>query len=72
MQSRKARASDDQIEAEVLATLDDPFAWEELPFVPASSSPRPAWMLKRKRPAGTFHVLSALRRAMNWLWKRRD
>jgi hypothetical protein len=62
MKSRKKKASDDQIEAEVLATLDDPSAWEALPFIPASSSPRPAWMLRNKhlQLAAKFHVLSVL------------
>jgi hypothetical protein len=62
MKSRKRKASDDQIEAEVLATLDDPSAWEVLPLVPASSSPRPAWMLRNKhlQLAAEFHVLSVL------------
>ncbi|MEA2163950.1 MAG: hypothetical protein QOK37_2077 [Thermoanaerobaculia bacterium] len=62
MKSRKARLSDDQIEAEVLASLDDPSAWEALPFVPASNSPRPAWMLRNKhlQLAAKFHVLSVL------------
>ncbi len=62
MKPRKARASDEQIEAEVLAKRDDPTAWEALPFVPASSSPRPAWMLRKKhlQLAAEFHVLSVL------------
>lgn len=61
---KKARPDDDQIEAEVLAKRTDPGAWEVLPFVPASSSPRPAWMLRRKHLelAAKFHVLSALHR----------
>jgi hypothetical protein len=61
---KKARPTDDQIEADVLAKRSDPAAWEILPFVAASSSPRPAWMLRRKHLelAGKFHVLSALHR----------
>jgi hypothetical protein len=61
---KKARPTDDQVEAEVLAKRGDPAAWEILPFVPASSSPRPSWMLRRKHLelAGKFHVLSALHR----------
>jgi hypothetical protein len=65
MRSRKkARPTDDQIEAEVLAKRIDPAAWEVLPFVPASSSPRPAWMLRSKHLelAAKFLVLSALHR----------
>ena len=56
--------TDDQIEAEVLATRNDPSAWELLPPVPPSSSPRPAWMLRRKHLelAARFHVLSVLHR----------
>jgi hypothetical protein len=30
---------DDQIEAEVIAELDDPSAWEEPIFIPPSKSP---------------------------------
>lgn len=64
MKSRKARLTDDQIEAEVLAKRDDPSDWEALPFVPASTSPRPAWMLRSKHLeiAAKFHVLSVLHR----------
>jgi len=64
MKSRKARAADDQIEADVLAKRGDPSAWEPLPFVPASTSPRPAWMSRSKHLelAAKFHVLSVLHR----------
>jgi hypothetical protein len=64
MKSRKVRPTDDQIEAEVLAKRGDPSAWEVLPFVPASTSPRPAWMLRNKHLelAAQFHVLSVLHR----------
>jgi len=64
MSSRKPRFTDDQIEAEVLAKLDDSSAWEPLPFVPPSNSPRPAWMLRTKHLelAAKFHVLSVLHR----------
>jgi len=64
MKSGKARLSDDQIEQEVLATREDSSRWEVLPFVPASSSPRPAWMLRSKHLelAAKFHVLSVLHR----------
>src|SRR5829696_1535146 len=61
---KKAQPTDDQIEAEVLARRGDSQAWEVLPFVPASSSPRPEWMLRRKHLelAAKFYVLSALHR----------
>lgn len=65
MKSRKkSRSTDDQIESEVLAKRSDPSAWEVLPFVPASSSPRPAWMLRSRHLelAAKFHVLSVLHR----------
>lgn len=64
MKSRKQTLTDDQIEAEVLRTREDPSAWEPLPFVPASKSPRPAWMLRNKHLelAAKFHVLSVLHR----------
>src|SRR5438876_4055916 len=64
MKSRKLRPTDDQIEAEMLAKRDDPSAWEALPFVPASKSPRPSWMMRRKHLelAAKFHVLSVLHR----------
>ena len=56
--------TDDQIEAEVLAKRNDPSAWEVLPFVSASSSPRPAWMTRNRHLelAAKFHVLSVLHR----------
>ena len=61
---KKPQPSDDQIEAEVLARRSDPSAWEVLPFVPASSSPRPAWMQRNRHLelAAKFYVLSALHR----------
>lgn len=62
MKSHKLNLTDDQIEADVLARLDDPSAWEALPFVPPSRSPRPDWMLRNKHLelAAKFHVLSVL------------
>jgi hypothetical protein len=39
--SRKRKLLDDQIEAEIIADLDDPTAWEEPIFVPPSKSPLP-------------------------------
>jgi hypothetical protein len=65
MRSRKKpNPSDDQIEAEVLNRRGDPSVWEALPLVPASSSPRPAWMLRSRHLelAAKFHVLSVLHR----------
>jgi hypothetical protein len=64
MKPRIEHLTDDQIEAEVLATRGDPSAWELLPPVPPSNSPRPAWMLRRKHLdlAAKFHVLSVLHR----------
>ncbi|HEX7153835.1 MAG TPA: hypothetical protein VF618_20265 [Thermoanaerobaculia bacterium] len=41
-------ATDDEIEAEVLAKRSTPEAWETLAFVPPSRSPRPAWMLRAR------------------------
>jgi hypothetical protein len=43
MKDRKQKQTDDEIEAEVLAKLGDASAWDVLPSVPASSSPRPDW-----------------------------
>ena len=64
MKSHKQTLTDDQIEAEVLATRGDPSAWESLAFVPPSTSPRPAWMMRHKHleVAARFHVLSVLHR----------
>jgi|GEM_PF-3453279 len=44
MTSRKRRLTDDEIEAEVLADLDDPSAWDEPIYVPPSKSPLPEWV----------------------------
>src|SRR5258706_13508180 len=64
MKLRKSKSKDDRIEAEVLAKRADSSAWEALPFVPVSKSPRPAWMLRSKHLelAAKFHVLSVLHR----------
>jgi hypothetical protein len=35
---------DNQIEAEILADLDDPSAWDYPIFVPPSKSPLPEWV----------------------------
>lgn len=63
MSTRKP-PTDDEIEASAWARRNDPDAWEVLPFVPASSSPRPEWMLRKKHleVAAKFYVLSALHR----------
>jgi len=64
MKLRKSKLTDDEIEAEVLAKRNDPSAWEALPFVPASTSPRPVWMSRSRHLdlAAKFHVLSVLHR----------
>ena len=64
MKTRKAKPTDDQIEAEVLAKRGDSSAWEGLPLVSPSTSPRSAWMLRSKHLdlAAKFHVLSVLHR----------
>jgi hypothetical protein len=64
MKNPKSKQTDDQIETEVLSKLNDSSAWEALPFVPPSSSPRPAWMLRSRHLelAAKFHVLSVLHR----------
>jgi hypothetical protein len=41
MTPRERKLLDDQIEAEVIADLDDPSAWEEPIFVPPSKSGPP-------------------------------
>jgi hypothetical protein len=64
MKPPRHKPTDDQIEADVLASLGSASAWEALPFVPASTSPRPAWMTRNKHIelAAKFHVLSILHR----------
>jgi hypothetical protein len=64
MSSRKRKLTDDEIEAEVLADLADPSAWDEPIFVPPSSSPRPAWVVlgRHLELSARFHVLSVLHR----------
>lgn len=64
MKSRNSPSIDDEVEADVLAKRGAPSAWEALPLVPASTSPRPAWMLRSKHLelAAKFHVLSVLHR----------
>ncbi len=62
MKNRKLKQSDDEIEAEVLRTRDDPSAWEVLPPVPPSNAPLPDWAVQAKhlQLAAKFHVLSVL------------
>jgi hypothetical protein len=64
MTSRKRKLLDDQIEAEVIADLNDPSAWEEPIFVPPSTSPLPEWVTagRHLELSARFHVLSILHR----------
>ena len=64
MTSRKRKLLDDQIEAEVLADLNDPSAWGEPIYVPPSTSPRPEWLVvgRHLELSARFHVLSVLHR----------
>jgi hypothetical protein len=62
MTSRKRKLTDDEIEAQMIADLDDPSAWEEPIYVPPSKSPRPAWVTlgRHLELSARFHVLSIL------------
>jgi hypothetical protein len=64
MTSRKRKLTDDEIEAQVIADLDDPDAWGEPIYVPPSRSPRPAWVAagRHLELSARFHVLSVLHR----------
>jgi hypothetical protein len=64
MTLRKRRFTDDEIEAQVLADLNDPSAWDEAIYVPPSNSPRPAWVAlgRHLELSARFHVLSVLHR----------
>ena len=64
MTSRKRKLTDDEIEAQVIADLDDPSAWDEPIYVPPSKSPRPAWVTlgRHLELSARFHVLSILHR----------
>jgi hypothetical protein len=64
MTSRKRKLTDDEIEAEILADLNDPSAWETPIYVPPSKSPRPAWLVlgRHLELSARFHVLSVLHR----------
>lgn len=64
MTSRKRKLTDDEIEAEVIADLHDPSAWDEPIYVPPSKSPRPGWVVlgRHLELSARFHVLSVLHR----------
>jgi hypothetical protein len=64
MTSRKRKLTDDEIEAEVLAKLDDASVWEEPIYVPPSKSPLPEWVAlgRHLELSARFHVLSILHR----------
>jgi hypothetical protein len=64
MTSLERKLLDYQIEAEVIADLDDPSAWEEPIFVPPSTSPLPEWVTagRHLELSARFHVLSILHR----------
>jgi hypothetical protein len=63
-QDKKRKLTDDEIDALVIAEADDDAAWGEPVFVPASKSPRPAWMAQAKHLdwAAKFFVVSVLHR----------
>ncbi|MDP9194044.1 MAG: hypothetical protein M3P06_20300 [Acidobacteriota bacterium] len=56
MKNRKQKQHDDEIEAEVLDRLRVASAWEVLPSVPPSSSPRPEWALREKHLRRTLRM----------------
>ena len=64
MTSRKRKLTDDEIEAEVLADLTDPTAWDEPIYIPPSKSARPEWVVlgRHLEISARFHVLSVLHR----------
>src|SRR6266567_8158580 len=64
MSSRKRKVTDDEIEAEVLADLGDPSAWDEPIYVAPSTSPRPEWVVlgRHLELSARFYVLSVLHR----------
>jgi hypothetical protein len=61
---KKRKLTEDEIDALVIAEVDDPSAWGEPIFVPPSTSRRPAWMAQAKHLdlAAKFFVLSVLHR----------
>src|SRR3954467_13504747 len=64
MTMRKRKLTDDEIEAEILADIGDPSAWDEPIYVPPSKSPRPAWVTlgRHLELSARLHVLSVLHR----------
>jgi hypothetical protein len=48
-QDKKRKLTDAEIDALVIAEADDEAVWGEPVVVPASKSPRPAWMAQRKK-----------------------
>jgi len=52
MGNGEKRQSDNEIEAKVLATRDDPALWEFLPTVTPSSSPRPESAIREEQRNG--------------------
>jgi hypothetical protein len=61
---KKRKLTEEEIDALVIADADDPSAWGDPIVVPASNSPRPAWMAQTKHLdlAAKFFVLSILHR----------
>jgi hypothetical protein len=64
MKNRKQQKSDDEIEADVLKTRDDPAAWEVLPPVPPSHSPRPDWVVALERKHNKREPYEAVRKRL--------
>jgi hypothetical protein len=64
MSPHKQKPTDDDVEAAVLAELDDPDAWEEPVYAPPSRSPRPAWATAGRHfeAAARLHIASVLNR----------
>ena len=64
MSKRKHKMTDDEIEADVLAKLDDPSAWEQPIYVAPRRAPRPAWVAvgRHLELAAKFQVLATLHR----------
>ena len=64
MSSHKRKLTDDEIEAQVIADLDDASAWDAPIYVPPSNSPRPSWVVlgRHLELSARFHVLSILHR----------
>lgn len=66
MTSRKRKLTDDEVEAQVIADLDDPSAWDEPIYVPPSKSPRdrdPRRVSEKSR-ATPKHVLEVARKRL--------